>query len=83
MNNNTVDIGGKFATDVVDNSAVVHLDLRISPRIVDIIQNDPNVIFRGLVEDDDDEKDLKQKSRDTVPLNIKVIELNYDNYFVA
>jgi hypothetical protein len=50
MNNNTVDTGDKFATDVVDTS--VHLDLRISPRIVDKIRNDPNVIFRGLGEDD-------------------------------
>ncbi len=31
---------------------VVHLDLRISPRIFKKIQNDPRVIFRGLGEDD-------------------------------
>ena len=62
------DTGGKFAAGVVDTGGnlppvsltpaanlppvsltpVVHLDLRISPRI----QNDPNVIFRGLGKDD-------------------------------
>ncbi len=31
---------------------VVHLDLRISPRILEKTWNDPDVIFRGLVEDD-------------------------------
>jgi hypothetical protein len=31
---------------------VVHLDLRISPRIFEKIQNDPNIIFRSLWEDD-------------------------------
>ncbi len=31
---------------------VVHLDLRISPRISEKIRNDPNVIFKGLGEDD-------------------------------
>jgi hypothetical protein len=46
--------------NVVDNSAVAHLDLRISPRIVNKIRNDPNVIFRGLGKMFY-EKDLKQK----------------------
>ena len=41
-----IDTGGKFAT------AVVHLDLRISPRIFKKNRNDPNVIFRGLGEGD-------------------------------
>ena len=31
---------------------VVHLDLQISPRIFEKIQNDPNVIIRGLGEKD-------------------------------
>jgi hypothetical protein len=31
---------------------VVHLDLRISPRIFEKFRNDPYVIFRGLGEDD-------------------------------
>jgi hypothetical protein len=31
---------------------VVHLDLRISPRIFEKIRNDPNVIIRGLGEGD-------------------------------
>jgi hypothetical protein len=31
---------------------VVHLDLRIFLQIFEKIQNDPNVIFRGLWEDD-------------------------------
>jgi hypothetical protein len=48
-----VDTGGKFAAGVVDTGSnlpplsltpVVHLDLRISPRIFEKIQNDPNVI---------------------------------------
>jgi hypothetical protein len=45
-----VDTGGKFATSAL--ITVVHLDLRISPRILDKIRNDPNVIFRGFGEDD-------------------------------
>ncbi len=35
-----------------ESSPVVHLDLRISPRIFGKIQNDPNVVFRGLGEGD-------------------------------
>jgi hypothetical protein len=31
---------------------VVHLDLRISPRIFEKIRDDSNVTFRGLGEDD-------------------------------
>jgi hypothetical protein len=31
---------------------LVHLDLRITPQIFEKIQNDPNVIFRGLGEGD-------------------------------
>ncbi len=56
-----VDTGGKFAAGVVDTGGnlppvsltpVVHLDLRISPRIFEKFRNDPNVIFRGLREGD-------------------------------
>jgi hypothetical protein len=56
-----VDTGGKFAASVVDTGGnlppvsltpVVHLDLRISPEISEKIQNDPNVIIRGLGEGD-------------------------------
>jgi hypothetical protein len=62
-----VDTGGKFAAGVVYTAGnwppvanlppvsltpVVHLDLRISPRIFEKIQNDPNVIIRGLGEGD-------------------------------
>jgi len=36
----------------VSLTPVVHLDLRISPRIFEKIRNDPNVIFRGLGEGD-------------------------------
>jgi hypothetical protein len=53
---------GKFAAGVVDTGVnfanlpsvtlVVHLDLRISPRIFAKIQNDLYVIFRGLGEGD-------------------------------
>jgi hypothetical protein len=42
-----VDIGVKFAV-----LPVLHLDLRIYPGIFDKIRNDPDVIFRGLGEDD-------------------------------
>jgi hypothetical protein len=36
----------------VSLTPVVHLDLRISPLIFEKIRNDPNVIIRGLGEDD-------------------------------
>jgi hypothetical protein len=36
----------------VSLTPVVHLDLRISPRIFKKNRNDPNVIFRGLGEGD-------------------------------
>jgi hypothetical protein len=36
----------------VSLTPVVHLDLRISPRIFEKIRNDPNVIIRGLREGD-------------------------------
>jgi hypothetical protein len=53
-----IDTGGKFAT--VSLTAVVHLDLRISPRIFEKIQIDPNVLSEawGKVIH---EKNLKQK----------------------
>ncbi len=47
---------------------MVHLDLRISPRIFEKIRNDPNVIIRGLGEGDSWKKTFSKKSRDTVPL---------------
>jgi hypothetical protein len=56
-----VDTGGKFAAGVVDTcgnlppvslTPVVHLDLRISPRIFEKIRNYPNVIIRDLGEGD-------------------------------
>jgi hypothetical protein len=40
--------GGKFAMPPVSTTPVVQLDLQISPRIFEKIQNDPSVIFRGL-----------------------------------
>jgi hypothetical protein len=36
----------------VSLTPVVHLDLRISPRIFEKIRNDPNAIIRGLGEGD-------------------------------
>jgi hypothetical protein len=36
----------------VSTTPVVHLDLRISPRIFEKIRNDPNVMIRGLGEGD-------------------------------
>ena len=50
--------------------ANLHLDLQISPRIFEKIQQDPNVIFRGLGEDDSWKKDWSKKSRDTLPLKL-------------
>ncbi len=62
-----VDTGGKFAAGVVETGGnlppganlppvsltpVVHLELRISPRMFEKIRNDPNVIIRGLGEGD-------------------------------
>jgi hypothetical protein len=56
-----IDTGGKFAAGVVDTSGnfppvllipVVHLHLQISLRIFEKNCNEPNVIFRGLGEDD-------------------------------
>jgi hypothetical protein len=44
--------GDKFAAGVVSWIPVVHFDLSISLRIFEKIRNDPNVIFRGLWEDD-------------------------------
>ncbi len=50
-----VDTGSKFAAGVIDTGGnlppvsltpVAHLDLRISPRIFEKIQKDPNVITR-------------------------------------
>ncbi len=45
----------KFAAGVVDtggNLPPVYLDLRLSPQIFEKNRNDPNVIIRGLGEDD-------------------------------
>ena len=47
---------------------MVHLDLGISPRILEKNQNDLNVLFRGLGKDDSWKKTWSKKSRDTVPL---------------
>ncbi len=53
-----VDTGGNFAAGVVDTGGklslipVVHLDLRISPRIFEKIQNGPNGILWGWGETD-------------------------------
>ncbi len=45
-----VDTGGNLPP--VSLTPVVHLDLRISPRIFEKNLNDPNVIIRGLGEGD-------------------------------
>jgi hypothetical protein len=60
--NNTRGTGGKILPPVslillanlppVSLIPVMHLDLRISPRIFEKILNDPNVIIRGLGEGD-------------------------------
>ncbi len=71
-----VDIGGKFAAGVIDTGGnlppvsttpVVHLDLRISPRIFEKIRNDPKVIIRGLGKGDSWKK-LEAKNLVTLSL---------------
>jgi hypothetical protein len=51
-----IDTGGNLPpvslTPVANLPPVVHPDLRISPRIFEKIQNDPNVIIRGLGQGD-------------------------------
>jgi hypothetical protein len=48
-----VDTGGKGGNlPPVSLTPVVHIDLRISPRIFEKIRNDHNVIIRGLGEGD-------------------------------
>ncbi len=54
------------AVPVANLPPVVHLDLRISPQIFEKILNDP-MSFSGTW--GKMKKNLKQKSRDTVPLN--------------
>ncbi len=49
---------------------VVHLDLRISPRIFEKIRNDPSIIIRGLGECDSWKKNLKQKISWHCPFNL-------------
>ncbi len=44
---------------------MVHLDLRISPRIFEKVRNNPHVIFRGLGEDYQWQKSEAKKSCDT------------------
>ncbi len=46
---------------------VGHLDLQISPRILEKIRNDPNAIIRGFGEDDS-QKNQEQKACDTISL---------------
>jgi hypothetical protein len=64
--NNTSGTGRKIYRRLIP---VVHLDLRISPQIFKKIQNDPNVIFRGLEKGDSWKKTWSKKSRDSVPLS--------------
>ncbi len=75
-----VDTSGKFATAVVDTASnlppvvslirMVHLDLRISPRIFENIWNGLNWILWGWGKTDPWKKTRRKKSRDTVPLNV-------------
>ncbi len=58
-----------FHLPPLSTTPVVHLELRISPRIFEKIQNGPNGILRGLGETDS-WKNQKSKSHDTVPLNL-------------
>ncbi len=68
--------GSNFAASVVDTVAnlppvslilVVHLDLRLFPRIFEKIRNGPNAILWGWGETDSSKKTRSKKSRDTVP----------------
>ncbi len=65
-----VETGGKFATGVVDAVLLVHLYLRISPRIFETIRNGPNGILCGWAETDSWKKTRSKKSRDSLPLSI-------------
>ncbi len=51
---------------------VVHLDLRISPRIFEKIRNGLNGILFGWGETDSMKKTRSKKSRDTVPLSYEL-----------
>ncbi len=48
---------------------VVHLDLRISPRILEKTRYDPNEIVWGWGEIDSRKKTRSKKSRDSIPFN--------------
>ncbi len=62
-----VDTRGKCATSVIGTSGAPWL-ANISANFWKI-QNDPNIIFRGLVEADSWKKTWSKKSRGTAPLN--------------
>ncbi len=57
-----------FHLPPVSTTLVVHLELRISPRIFGKNRNGPNGILRALGETDSWKKTRSWKSRDTVPL---------------
>ncbi len=57
---------------------VVHLDLRISPRAFEEIKNGPNGILWGWGKTVSWKKTRVKKSRDAVPLNMKVNYLGFD-----
>jgi hypothetical protein len=65
-----------FHLPPVSTTQVVHLELRISPRIFEKIRNGP-IDWGKLIH----EKTLSRKSRDTVPLNHKV--LTYIEYIAV
>ncbi len=62
----------------VSMTPVVHLDLRISPRIFEKIRNNPNIIIRGLGEDDSWKK--PEASRETVPFIRQQLREDYCIY---
>jgi hypothetical protein len=53
---------------------VVHLELRISPRIFEKIRNGSIGILRGLGETDSLKKNRSRKSRGTVPLKAELMK---------
>jgi len=63
-----INTGGKFVSGAIDIGGPPFFYFRISQQIFKNILNDPNIIFRGMREDDL-WKNGRKKSCYTVPLN--------------
>ena len=64
-----------FYLPPVSLAPVANLELRITPRILEKIWNDPNGIIRGLEKTDTWKKTRSKKSRDTVPLSLNILNV--------